>query len=266
MSAVAVTVDPKVKNAEQAADTMRDFVKNPPQDPAQAVLRFAEILNPSASVGAAIKDFFPAASIAVSLLSDLFGGIGAPSIGQLTLKAISDLSAQLSKGLATLEKNITREVFEQSQRTIDVVLSGVDEVARQQSATIVFTELGARAIADTVRLESAAMYESAQAQLVELRRNKLDQIQSDLESARAALMDQYQAALKKALAMVDALAPMILAALESVTQQAEQPQTEPGISARSLPSSGDDAANVPLMVLGLGGLAALALLYNSKKR
>jgi len=261
--AVQVTVNPKIKNAEQAAETMRDFVKNPPQDPAQAVLRFAEIINPSASVGSAIRDFFPAASIAVSLLSDLFGGFSAPSIGQLTLKAISDLSSQLSKGLATLEKNITREVFEQSQRTIDVVLSGVDEIARQQSATIVFTELSARAIADTVRVETASMYEGAQAKLVELRQLKLNQLQEELESARASMLSQYQAALNKALGMVEALAPLILAALDSVT--VPEPSAQPGMSARALPSERTDAENLPLMALGLGGLAALALLLNRKK-
>jgi len=258
--AVEITIDPKAKTAEQAAETMRDFVKRPPQDPVEAVVRFGELLNPSAQVGAAIADFFPAASFAVSLLSDLFGGFSAPSIGELTLKAISDLSAQLNKGLATLEKNLSKEIFEQSQRTIDVVLSGVDEVARQQSATIVFTELNARAIADSVRIESALLYENAQAELIKIRQESLQQLQADLERAREALNDQFQSALQKALSMVQQLAPVILAALEEV---AAPPQA---VQSRALPGVENDATGSAAPLLALGGIGVLLWLATRKKK
>lgn len=260
-----ITLTPKIQTVEAAAAEIKDFARNPPQTPGEAVYRFANMVGVSGSVSAALNMVVPFAGPAITMLSDLFLGLGSgPSMGEITLKAIGELSRQLSDVARILDERISAKVTEQAQRTIDVVLSGVDEIAREQSAVSVFRELNRMSVQEALRAEREQIYNTYLQQLNQLREQKLLEITTALEAARAKVQAQYDAAMARALQIIGQVLPLLEATLSDYLRQ----QQADGITARSVQERQDNAtgggSSTGLILAGLavGGIA----LYATRKK
>lgn len=189
----AVTVSPKIRDINSGAQFARDFANNPPTTPAGMASVLGDALGISGALSAGIGAVFPFALPVLPILSgifDLFGG-GGPSIGQITLDAIGKVSEQINAGFAAVGQQIdalAEKTAAEASRTIDTVLSGVDEISRKQSAAQVFESIAAQSIL----AESEAKKVAAFADYT-----------NTVNAARAAFVDDVSGALKKAQAKAD---------------------------------------------------------------
>ena len=111
----------------------------------------------SLGIGAA----FPLAAPVLPMLKgifDLFGGASGPSIGEITLGAIARVSQQISEGFAALENTIQKLTEQQATRSIDTILSGVNDIAKEQSAVNVFTNIFANEILEKLEADKAEAF------------------------------------------------------------------------------------------------------------
>jgi len=259
-----IVLTPKIQTAEAAVSEISEFARNPPATPEAAVLRFANLMGVSGAVSGALDLIAPFAGPAVNLLSDLFFGLGSgPSLGEITLEAIGELSRQLSDVARILDERISAKVTEQAQRTIDVVLSGVDEIAREQSAVIVFRELNKMSVQEALRAEREQLYNQYLQELNALRESKLSEIRGALEAARAQVYEQYQAAMARALAIIGQLTPALEAALQSYLAQSRQAD---GFSVRSIEAPAQEEPQQSGVLFLLLAAATAGVFYATRKK
>ena len=134
MSESGLIITPKIQTVDQAAKFTADFVNNPPQTPLEVVRVAASAFDASGVVGQGLALAFPLVGSVLPALTgifSLFGGSG-PSIGEITLTAIAQVSEQIQKGFQAVTDTLSKVTELQAQRTIDTVLSGVTELAREQ--------------------------------------------------------------------------------------------------------------------------------------
>lgn len=209
---LALTVDPKIKTAEDGQKFMVDFVRNPPKSPIEAVKLFANVTGIGGTVTAAIATAFPLVGSVLPLLSGIFSmfGGGGPSIGEVTLTAIQNLGTQINAVAERLENVLTAEIQSSAQKTIDVVLAGQNEIARQQSAVSVFVSTIQADILDAVAVEKNTAYAEFLAATNEAQAQAMDDLKKMLADAQAAVNKVYDSQLAEILnTMYSLIAPFL---------------------------------------------------------
>lgn len=189
-----LTITPKIQTVDQAAKFTADFVNNPPQTPLDVVRVAASAFDASGVVGQGLALAFPLVGSVLPALTgifSLFGGSG-PSIGEITLTAIAQVSEQIQKGLQAVTDTLAKVTELQAQRTIDTVLSGVTELAREQSAVEVYKTFSASAILDQVEAQKAEIFAEYTETLNAQRAAWVADIQKALSEAQAKTAAQYE--------------------------------------------------------------------------
>ena len=160
--------------------------------------------NVSGVVAGGVVAAFPFAAPLLPLMSgifSMFGGISGPSIGQITLEAIGQVSQQISAGFQAVTETINKVAEFQATRTIDTVLSGVTELAKEQSAVNVYKHFTADSILTNLEAEKALVFE---------------EYTKSVNTERAAWVADIQAALEKAQAQTDAQYKLIQTQLAGI--------------------------------------------------
>lgn len=193
LSESELTITPKIQTVDQAAKFTADFVNNPPQTPLEVVRVAASAFDASGVVGQGLALAFPLVGSVLPALTgifSLFGGSG-PSIGEITLTAIAQVSEQIQKGFQAVTDTLSKVTELQAQRTIDTVLSGVTELAREQSAVEVYKTFSASAILDQVEAQKAKIFAEYTETLNAQRAAWVADIQKALSEAQAKTAAQY---------------------------------------------------------------------------
>lgn len=193
MSESELIITPKIQTVDQAAKFTADFVNNPPQTPLDVVRVAASAFDASGVVGQGLAFAFPLVGSVLPALTgifSLFGGSG-PSIGEITLTAIAQVSEQIQKGLQAVTETLSKVTELQAQRTIDTVLSGVTELAREQSAVEVYKTFSASAILDQVEAQKAEIFAEYTETLNAQRAAWVADIEKALSEAQAKTAAQY---------------------------------------------------------------------------
>lgn len=194
LSESELIITPKIQTVDQAAKFTSDFVNNPPQTPLDVVRVAASAFDASGVVGQGLALAFPLVGSVLPALTgifSLFGGSG-PSIGEITLTAIAQVSEQIQKGLQAVTDTLSKVTELQAQRTIDTVLSGVTELAREQSAVEVYKTFSASAILDQVEAQKAEIFANYTETLNAQRAAWVADIQKALSEAQAKTAAQYE--------------------------------------------------------------------------
>jgi len=194
LSESELTITPKIQTVDQAAKFTADFVNNPPQTPLDVVRVAASAFGASGVVGQGLAFAFPLVGSVLPALTgifSLFGGSG-PSIGEITLTAIAQVSEQIQKGFQAVTDTLSKVTELQAQRTIDTVLSGVTELAREQSAVEVYKTFSASAILDQVEAQKAEIFAEYTETLNAQRAAWVADIQKALSEAQAKTAAQYE--------------------------------------------------------------------------
>lgn len=194
LSESELIITPKIQTVDQAAKFTADFVNNPPQTPLDVVRVAASAFDASGVVGQGLALAFPLVGSVLPALTgifSLFGGSG-PSIGEITLTAIAQVSEQIQKGLQAVTDTLSKVTELQAQRTIDTVLSGVTELAREQSAVEVYKTFSASAILDQVETQKAEIFAEYTETLNAQRAAWVADIQKALSEAQAKTAAQYE--------------------------------------------------------------------------
>lgn len=189
-----LTITPKIQTVDQAAKFTADFMNNPPQTPLDVVRVAASAFDASGVVGQGLALAFPLVGSVLPALTgifSLFGGSG-PSIGEITLTAIAQVSEQIQKGFQAVTDTLSKVTELQAQRTIDTVLSGVTELAREQSAVEVYKTFSASAILDQVEAQKAEIFAEYTETLNAQRAAWVADIQKALSEAQAKTAAQYE--------------------------------------------------------------------------
>lgn len=193
MAETTLTITPKIVTIDQAAKFTADFVNNPPQTPLDVVRVAASAFDASGVVGLGLISAYPIAGSVLPALTSIlsmFSGSG-PSIGELTLTAIGQVSQQIQKGFQAVTETLSKVTEAQAQRTIDTVLSGVTELAREQSAVEVYKTFSASAILDQVETQKAEIFAEYTETLNAQRAAWVADIQKALSEAQAKTAAQY---------------------------------------------------------------------------
>ena len=186
-------IKPKITTINEAAKFTNDFVRNPPQTPLEVVRVAASAFDADGVVSQGLGFAFPLVGSVLPALTgifSLFGGSG-PSIGEITLTAIAQVSEQIQKGFQAVTETLSKVTEIQAQRTIDTVLSGVTELAREQSAVEVYKTFSAYAILDQVETQKAAIFAEYTETLNAQRAAWVSDIEKALTEARAKTDAQY---------------------------------------------------------------------------
>jgi len=194
LSESELIITPKIQTVDQAAKFTADFVNNPPQTPLDVVRVAASAFDASGVVGQGLAVAFPLVGSVLPALTgifSLFGGSG-PSIGEITLTAIAQVSEQIQKGFQAVTDTLSKVTELQAQRTIDTVLSGVTELAREQSAVEVYKTFSASAILDQVEAQKAEIFAEYTETLNAQRAAWVADIQKALSEAQAKTAAQYE--------------------------------------------------------------------------
>lgn len=189
-----LTITPKIQTVDQAAKFTADFMNNPPQTPLDVVRVAASAFDASGVVGQGLALAFPLVGSVLPALTgifSLFGGSG-PSIGEITLTAIAQVSEQIQKGFQAVTDTLSKVTELQAQRTIDTVLSGVTELAREQSAVEVYKTFSASAILEQVEAQKAEIFAEYTETLNAQRAAWVADIQKALSEAQAKTAAQYE--------------------------------------------------------------------------
>ena len=186
-------IKPKITTVNEAAKFTNDFVRNPPQTPLEVVRVAASAFDADGVVSQGLGFAFPLVGSVLPALTgifSLFGGSG-PSIGEITLTAIAQVSEQIQKGFEDVKETLSKVAEIQATRTIDTVLSGVTELAREQSAVEVYKTFSASAILDQVETQKAAIFAEYTETLNAQRAAWVSDIEKALTEARAKTDAQY---------------------------------------------------------------------------
>ena len=270
---MSVEVTTKIKTQEQARAAMLDTIKNPPSTPIGVVSWLGKNLDVSGALGSTglgsvIATAFPLVGGALSMLSgvlDMFST--GPSIGQVTLDAIKGISSQIEALGKELTDTIQKVGEAQSLKTTEMVLSGVDDVARQMSATSqIIDMIKSNQIQEFEKLRESTYAEFLASQ-VEYRTATLANLQAMISDAQAKIENAYAEIIKQLAVFGFDLLPMLYDALkpanEPPTPRAITSPTLPATPAENIASKSDNGL---IWLMLAGGVGAFFIISKNKRR
>ncbi len=271
----SVVVTSKITTPEQARAAMLDTIKNPPRSPVEMVSWLGKNLDVSGALsstglGSVVASAFPLVGGAFSLLSGIFDAFSSgPSIGQITLDAIQGVSMQIDALGKELTATIERVSEKQTIKTTDLVLSGVDDVARQMSAAAQIADMIKSNHAQEFEKQRLAVYSEYLADELNLRKSEMDKLKTMLQTAQAKIQADYENALAQLSLIGIDLLPMLFDAMSQPQGRAVSDKattaspTLPGATQEKIASEKDNGLIFVAIAAGVGGLF---FLMRSKKR
>lgn len=195
LAEIQATLTPKILTINDASRFAGDVIKNPPQNAWEMLQVANSAFDVSGTVALGIAAAFPVALPVLPLIKgvfDLFSGVSGPSIGQVTLEAVQAVSQQIAQGFAAIEDTIEKVSEFQATRTIDTVLSGVNEIAREASAVNVYQAFTANDILNKLEVEKAAVFAEYTEQLNATRAAWVADVSEALKLAQEKTNAQYK--------------------------------------------------------------------------
>lgn len=257
-----VQVQTNIQTREQAQAAMSDFLRNPPVNPQRAIEWLSKNFTVGGSVSSALAFAAPAIGTFMPMLSGIFEMFSSgPSIGEVTLSAIGQLGAQIQNLAIELTNTIQRTAELERQKTVDFVLSGVDEISRQESAALQMIDMVKLEQVQLEAIKKNEIYTDYVSQSMQMRQEVLENIQSRINSVRQQINQQYDT-ISSSLAMLGIdLTKLSLDMLKC--QEQKQQLTATSRSAPGAPETQQKSA-VPIAIFATVGLGLL-LLFTDKK-
>lgn len=154
-----ITATTSIKTEQQAQSVMVDALKNPPKNPVQAFQWLTKHVNFSSTFGKSISNLIPGVGQLIGPLTEIFSAFSsAPSLGELVLDGLKQLSTQIADLKNELTTTIERTAELQTARTVDFVLQGVDEIQREVSAVQVMQSMTEETLLQEVAEQKAQIY------------------------------------------------------------------------------------------------------------
>jgi len=194
-----IVVSTSIKTEPQAQAAMLDTLKNPPKSPVQAFQWLTKNVNMSAAFGKTIGGLIPGVGSVLGSLTDIFSAFSsAPSLGEIVLDGLSQLSTQITELKSELTKTIEKTAEIQTQKTVDYVLQGVDEIQQEVSALQIMQSMTNEAAIQQMAIEKnqayaeyLAEYEKIQSAAYRELSDIINQVQADLETLYNAIILRF---------------------------------------------------------------------------
>lgn len=267
-----ITVDSKIKTVEDGKAFIVDFAKNPPKTPLSAVKMFSDATGVTGSLTGALSAVIPGFSFvlpAVSGILSLFGD-GSPSIGEVTLDAIKNLSGQLNKVAEQLQTALTEEIKESAQKTIEIVLAGQTEIAKQQSAISVISSIIHEDILDKVAAEKNEAYTLFLAETKTLQENTINDLRNMVLASQKSIDIYYDSQMSEILrSLADLIAPfmdLFDEFLVAEKEKADMPVQSRAVQNITTIQDKTDLPGIATNYLPLIAVASIAFMFMSKSK
>lgn len=226
---MSLQITTNITDEKKAIAVLGEVVKNPPKDPLDVLKFAAKHFSVSGSVTDAIAKYFPSISGLIPIagqIFEMFSGLSGPSIGQLTLDAIQQVSEQLAAGIQDL-KNTMR--FE-SERVIDLVSQATAQVSQEESATRIINSIYEASVLAENDLKKEQIFEEFQSTISQARQQFMD-------DAKKAIADSQDRVNKSYAQMQALLASQALQIMTDIYNQLNVGQSESPTQSRSAPAS-----------------------------
>lgn len=263
---LTVTASPKITDLKTASSEISAFIKSPPQNPVQAVQWMAKTFGLDGAISN-VASLVPGLNMALPILSTVFDFFSSgPTFETVALDALKNLSTQMAAQFESLKNALSSKIDESTTKTIETVLAGVDEIAKQQSAVAVFSTAAQQEILQKAIAEKQEIYERFTANLEELKQQTIEAMTSDIDNLTAQVEAAYQKYLIDIVNMIGAYLPDLLAKLNGLIAQSEQPAAAPvsrSVAVATPAQASGEFNALPWLAVAAGGVAFYAL---SKKR
>lgn len=189
-----ITATTNIKTEQQAQAAMLDTLKNPPKTPAQAFQWLTKNVNVSAAFGKTIGGLIPGVGSIIGSLTDIFSAFGsAPSLGEIVLDGLSALSTQIADLKNELTATIEKTAEIQTQKTVDYVLQGVDEIQQEVSALQIMQSMTNEAALQQVAIEKNSAYAEYLQQCETMQTAAYSEINAIINQVQSELTAMYDA-------------------------------------------------------------------------
>ena len=187
---MTISAESNIKNYKQLQLAIVDTLKTPPQSPLQAALWMTKHVNFGTTLGSALGSLIPGVGSIIGSLTDIFSAFSsAPSLGEIVIDRLSELSSQMANLKSELTATIERTAEIQTQRTTDFVLQGVDEIQKEVSALQIMQSISDESALRALAIEKNAIQTAYLAEYETLQKTAYSEIES--------IINQNQADLKK---------------------------------------------------------------------
>lgn len=266
----SVDVERKDFTLKDLSRNIDETLSNPPQSPIEAARWMGGIIDQmvsfsdggAGSVSSALSSIIPGVGAilpAISGIVGLFSGASMPSFEEVTLKALGQLSSQISAGFADLKATFKADLEAHSRLVIDTVLQGIDTAQLEVSAVNVFRALNEIDIIDD---------------LITAQKQDFDMIMQDLEDDASAVLEDLD---EQAQAMRDALEAeykqysemsftMLSPFFACVAKKIEHEENDSGLSFQARSTESTAGGGNSVLVIGGAAAAVAALLLFGKDR
>jgi hypothetical protein len=265
---LTVTANPKITDLKTASNEISAFIKTPPQNPVQAVQWMAKTFGLDGAISN-VASLVPGLNMALPILSTVFDFFSSgPTFETIAIDALKNLSTQMAAQFESLKNALSSKIDESTTKTIETVLAGVDEIARQQSAVAVFSTAAQQEILENATAEKKEIYERFTSNLEELKQQTIAALTSEIDILSNQVDSVYQKYLIDIVNMIGAYLPDLLAKLNASINQNEQPAATVSRSVAPVAveqkTTGEFNA-LPWLAAAAGGVALYVLAKKSKK-
>lgn len=148
-----IEVSTNINTIPEAQTALVSMLKKPPQNAGEAFKWMVSHFNISGDLAKSVSGLIPGFGSIVGSLTDIFSAFSsAPSLGEVVLDGLRQLSSQITELKSELTKTIEKTAEIQTQKTVDYVLQGVDEIQQEVSAVQIM-----QSISDEASLQELAM-------------------------------------------------------------------------------------------------------------
>lgn len=137
-----ITATAKISTEKEIQSAMIDTLKNPPKTPMESFLWMSKYVNLSSDFGKTVIGLIPGAGSIIGSLMDIFSAFSSgPSLGEVVLDGLNSLSNQIAELQKELTSTIEKTANIQTEKTVNFVLQGIDEMQQEVSASQVMQAL-----------------------------------------------------------------------------------------------------------------------------
>ncbi len=252
---VQVTTD--ITDEKKALAVLGEAVRNPPREPMDMLKFAAKHFNVSGSITDLVSKYLPNFAGLLPIagqIFEMFSGFSGPSIGQITLDAIQQVSEQLAAGIADLKNSMRIE----SDRAIDIINQASVQISQEESATRIINSIQEALILAENDAQKEKIFQEYSQAISDARTQFMDEMQSTIADSQARVNAAY-------LQIQKILAGLSLQMLTDLYNQLTAPQdsatrAEPSAQAVARPVASDASpADFPWALLFIAGGAFYVL-------
>lgn len=194
-----IEVSTNINTIPEAQTALVSMLKKPPQNAGEAFKWMVSHFNISGDLAKSVSGLIPGFGSIVGSLTDIFSAFSsAPSLGEVVLDGLRQLSSQITELKSELTKTIEKTAEIQTQKTVDYVLQGVDEIQQEVSAVQIMQSMTNEALIQQLAIEKnqayteyLAEYEKIQSAAYRELSDIINQVQADLETLYNAIVLRF---------------------------------------------------------------------------